>query len=342
MRFGDSPKSWETSVLTLTLPAFTNRRITMTKLRRTGFTLIELLVVIAIIAILIGLLLPAVQKVREAAARMKCQNNLKQLALGCHNYESNYMRFPEHSVTTPYRHGWVALILPYLEQENIKNIYNNTSANWHDAVNQTARMSQVKTFLCPSADEARVADSVFTSGGTSYGPFQGAAWDYTNVWGISAGLATLVGSPTDSPSRYGTITTGGSSMNQVSDGTSNTILAAECVNRPQYWVKGKRDTTGTPPSGSGGAGVVTGGVWADHQKGLSIDGVDVSAAGVVTQPGNCSINCTNAYEIYSTHTGGANAAFTDGSVRFLREGLAIQTLSAICTRAGGEVIAGDY
>jgi len=259
------------------------------------------------------------------------------LSLACHNYESTLQRFPEHSVTAPYRHGWVALILPHIEQENVRKIYNRESAHWHDAVNDTARMSQVKSFLCPAGDEGRTGESRFTSGGAPFGPFQGAAWDYTNVWGISADLAALVGSPTDASSRYGTITTGGSSMAQVSDGTSNTILVAECVNRPQYWVKGKRDMTGTPPSGSGGPGVVTGGVWADHQKGLSIDGVEVSASGAVTQPGTCSINCTNAYEIYSTHSGGANAAFTDGSVRFLREGLPIRTLSAMCTRAGGEV-----
>src|SRR5947209_6089203 len=90
---------------------------------RTGFTLIELLVVIAIIAILIALLVPAVQKVREAAARAHCQNNLKQVGLACANYETLYRRFPEHGETRPYYQGWVGLILPYLEQENVAKIY---------------------------------------------------------------------------------------------------------------------------------------------------------------------------------------------------------------------------
>ena len=126
------------------------------KPRRSGFTLIELLVVIAIIAILIGLLLPAIQKVREAAARTQCQNNLKQLALACHNYENTYQMFPVYGVSTPYQQGWVALVLPYLEQVSIRNIYNYDSANWFDAVNDSPRMSPVKTFLCPSGQPNRV------------------------------------------------------------------------------------------------------------------------------------------------------------------------------------------
>src|SRR5882724_3582466 len=92
---------------------------------RPAFTLIELLVVIAIIAILMSLLVPAVHKVRAAAARTQCQNNLKQLGVACHNYVTQYRRFPAYSVTTRYKHGWLAFVLPYLEQESIRNIYNS-------------------------------------------------------------------------------------------------------------------------------------------------------------------------------------------------------------------------
>src|SRR5262245_40198996 len=95
---------------------------------RGGFTLIELLVAVAIIAILIGLLLPAVQKVREAAARIKCSNNLKQIALGLVNYENTYGRFPPSQLThrpapNAVVHSWTALMLPYIEQDSVGNLY---------------------------------------------------------------------------------------------------------------------------------------------------------------------------------------------------------------------------
>src|SRR5687767_19760 len=109
--------------------------------RRPAFTLIELLVVIAIIAILIGLLLPAVQKVRDAAARMQCSNNVKQLALGCHNYESANGTLPPYSVATTSLYGSAHfLLLPYIEQDNIFRQANGISFN--------VRTLRVKTFVC--------------------------------------------------------------------------------------------------------------------------------------------------------------------------------------------------
>jgi prepilin-type N-terminal cleavage/methylation domain-containing protein/prepilin-type processing-associated H-X9-DG protein len=292
--------------------------------RRPGFTLVELLVVIAIIAVLIGLLLPAVQMVREAANRMACANNLKNLGLALHNYHSDHGKFPPGGVTTPTLHGWGAFILLYIEQQPLANLY-RWDLSHHEVPNQPVAATPLKIFQCPSAE----SDRFMTFSGWAEKGTRGACSDYAPVNQVSPELADL--DLIDRVPLYEGVMPINRMVRlvEISDGTANTILVTECAGRPRQWRVGWRGPDQT----------VGGCPWTGHANSLTIRG---SAPDGVTRPGPCAVNCTNL-EVYSFHPAGANAVFADGSVHFLKQTIDIRVLARLATRAGGEVVLdGDY
>jgi prepilin-type N-terminal cleavage/methylation domain-containing protein/prepilin-type processing-associated H-X9-DG protein len=307
--------------------------------KRHGFTLIELLVVIAIIAILIALLVPAVQKVRDAAARAQCQNNLKQLALGFHSHESANKNFPpsySYSVTPPvYLYSWGVKILPFIEQGSIANRYDYKDL-FFTPTNQALIIQPLSIFRCPSAPNSDTTYTFNLPAG-AFGPLPASTWkaafsDYSNCSGIlGSGWDIIVGTPSGGD-RHGALKPNEPArMRDFTDGTSTTILLGEIAARPALYQAGKLIN---PDAG----GLCYGGGWGDALMGENwFAGSLFDGTG---SKGPCIINCTNqtGRGWYGFHTGGVNVAFADGSVRFLAQNMDMKNAVYMITRQKGEVI----
>ena len=340
----------------------------MTQNKREGFTLIELLVVIAIIAILIGLLLPAVQKVREAAARAKCQNNLKQLGLALHNYEGANRNFPPGRAAYPLVVSAQGRILGYIEQDNLgRNVddalvplYNSNPAKYPlTAGNYQASIAPVKLFICPS-------DPAGGQNPNAFATLPSGAVSTTDKY-AGTNYVTCIGSGDGSTDNTGTwwgqYKTSDGLFGQtpvavagVIDGLSNTVAMGEST-----LGTGAADFSGGTPTDAArqvltlpgstvtsDANCAAGGTWSSMRGAKWINGHYADANyNHHLRPNDKRWDCSNASHnpgqaaARSFHSGGVNVLLGDGSGRFVRDSVDATTWRALSTRASGEVL-GEY
>jgi prepilin-type N-terminal cleavage/methylation domain-containing protein len=319
---------------------------------RRAFTLIELLVVIAIIAILIGLLLPAVQKVREAAARISCANNLKQLALACHDYHDANATLPRdgNQFGLTMSHGvngtgccgaaaphwsWIARALPYVEQDNLaRQAGVPTSPMNQSAATLAAIAMPLKLLNCPSDTSPRTRTNSADLGGvlvavTSYKGVSGANWG-ADFYPNESNFSTRYRNPGTNGSFNGLekgdgifwradLRSGNLRLTDITDGTSNTFMIGEDVPEMILWnawsyTNGAVGTCAIPPN-----------------TGITIPPLGTSGAG----------DWPHRYSFRSRHPGGLLFAYADGSVHFINESIPLQTYRQLATIRGGEVASPD-
>jgi prepilin-type N-terminal cleavage/methylation domain-containing protein len=321
---------------------------------RSAFTLIELLVVIAIIAILIGLLLPAVQKVREAAARMSCSNNVKQLSLALHNYHDAYGKLPtggERSPADGYGFSWMVMILPYIEQTAA---YNNldkqgvssphTGLFYHHVANSAAvNGMNPKVFVCPSTTLTDIMSNAgfhpSVPNGVIRATYVGINGGVGHQSDINYG-ANQQHSPSGIVSKGGALPLAppgqGKTLVSFTDGTSNTMVIGEqsdfCLNAAKQKVDGRSDHGHTFLMGGHHGDPRT---WNTTTVRYAINNRTWENVGVGDQ------FYGQNKPLVSPHTGGITAGFGDGSVKFLRDSTDLPTLFNLANRDDGNVL-GNY
>ena len=327
------------------------------KVRR-AFTLVELLVVIAIIGILVGLLLPAVQAAREAARRMSCSNNIRQVELGFQNFHSALKYFPGNlrpQATGTVRVRWATQLLNYIEMDNLYKMI-DLSKNWSSTVpnadgslNFDLFGTKVPIYECPSNPEGGKILDGSPPPDTPVWQARVANGDYSGFYGVDPQLFTLGFVDFESAR----VNCGGLSksdrlkFSSFTDGTSNTIRLVESAGRPHVYRNGRKVIEALP----GSSNRVNGGGWCRPASELNV--LIGSSADGLSFPGPYAINKTNGIALgsayphpyfgvdgtgqpYSFHTGGIMTAFVDGSARFLNANTDIRLLARLISRDGAE------
>jgi len=272
---------------------------------RRGFTLIELLVVIAILLVLIGILLPALTRVRESANRAKCSHNLHQIGLAMGNYNTIAGKFPASSYSSPAR-SWIPDMLNLIEADNIFKMFHFDKA-WDHSSNHPAIASPIRVMQCPSVPKG---DGRFDTGTTSGVAWKASVADYGPVTGvIKTGAKGIMQANLQRP------------LEEITDGFSNTILLGEDAGRPKRYVRGNKLASGS----------VSGAGWADDECNLPLHGFSIDGS---TSGGPCAVNCTNDNELYGFHHIGAMVLMADGSVKLLRQEIDINIVAAYITFNG--------
>lgn len=327
--------------------------------RLAGFTLVELLVVIAIIGILVALLLPAIQAAREAARRMACQNNVKQIALAAHNYESSHKALPPALLYfgpgEPRNSNWSALarLLPYLEEENFESLI-DYSISYDMATHQGKMLAtyRVGTYMCPSEERDRVREDA-----------SGNPIHYPTNYGLNRGLWQVF-DPTGQSTEQGAIQPNdGTRLRFFIDGTSKTLLVAE-VKAYMPYLRNAATTQSTPPTVPAEVcNLPVGEFKADSGHTEWVDGRVHQTGFTGVFPPNTVVECSQGGQVYdldwtsqregttntgitysvvtsrSYHSGGVvNVAMVDGSIHTVTRDIDLPVWRALTTRAGGEAV----